>query len=136
MGEYDHLRDWDPHAATPVADRVRDTLRDLAVNLMRVSRGAGASYDLIRQVRACDEAFRRYVEEKREGVSAQDLDAMLHWRPESETRGTSESTQSETDIVRASLRIVAAELDGNRIQQAAGQRDLHQAVRRLNEARE
>lgn len=135
MGEFDHLRDWDPYAATPVEDRVRDTLRDLAVNLLRVIRGAGASYDLIRQVRACDEAFRRHVGEKQQGVSAQDLDAMMLWRPEADTRGDTEARRSETDIVRASLRIVAAELDGNRIQQAAGERDLREAIRRFNEAR-
>ncbi len=136
MGEFDQFRDWDPLDHLSVDEAVRQTLRDLAVNLLRVSRGAGASYELIRQVRACDKAFRRYVAERGQGPATDELNAMLEWRPYGETRGDTGSRRSETDIVRAGLRIVAAELDGNRAQQAAGERDLREAIRRLDETRQ
>lgn len=135
MGEFDQFRDWDPLDHLPVDDAVRQTLRDLTVNLLRVSRGAGASYELIRQIRACDKAFGRYVAERGQGPTTGELNAMLEWRPFEESRGETEVWHGETDVVRAGLRIVAAELDGNRMQQAAGERDLREAIRRLGNAR-
>lgn len=133
MGDFDHLRDWAPLDHMPVEDAVEQALRDLAVNLMRVSRGAGESYNLVRQISACAKAFHRYAEEKKHLPAASDLDAMLDFR-----RPASDQERTErrvTEIVRASLRIAAAELQGNRLQRDAGERDLYQAIRWFNEER-
>jgi len=133
MGDFDHLRDWDPLDHMPVEDAVEQTLKDLAVNVMRISRGAGEAYNLARQIGACAKALRRYAEEKAQLPSSSEIKAMLNVRGHGGGHLTEE--RATADIVRASLRIAAAELQGNRLQRDAGERDLYRAIRWFNEER-
>lgn len=133
MSDLEHLRDWDPLEHMSVESAVEDTLRALTTNLMRISRGAGEPYNLGRQLTECVSALRRYAQERGELPSNSQFQAMLDFRRTSKDQAPQE--RATTDIIRASLRVAAAELQGNRLQRDAGERDLYQAIRWLNEER-
>ena len=120
-------------------------LRDLAANVMRVSRGAGKSYALGIQCAEVIASFERYRELTNQWASSWEIDAILRVRNvglfES---GYSEHDDAVDDIIGGSLQISASRLLDQKTQERAGEREMYsglnsivnQRVRRREEERQ
>ncbi|MCJ2049656.1 hypothetical protein [Methylobacterium sp. J-070] len=132
---------------------VRFALRRLAANIMRVTRGAGSSAELGKQMVVCLDAMDAYRDAAGHGVPSWDLDQMLNpevaeaegrpWYkpdPEDQARwdedGTTDRDLVEQDIRRACLQVTASMLLNQNPQKSRGKHDFNEALRHLEAARE
>ncbi|SDO59866.1 hypothetical protein SAMN05216360_12929 [Methylobacterium phyllostachyos] len=135
-----------------VEAKVRVTLRRLAANIMRVSRGSGSSGELGAQMVACIEAMEAYRDVVGTWVPSWDLNQMLDadaadaedrtFVPSAEDLarweedGSSDRILAVSDIRRACLQMTASMLLNQTPQKARGEHDFHEGLRRLKAARE
>jgi hypothetical protein len=115
-------------------------LRDLAANLLRVIRGAGKSYELVRQMAACLEAIAEHHRVTGMGVSGFEIEKVLReWEADRETyRGHEEEwmrRRGEEQIMRGALQIVASRLVDQLTQASAGDREMYAGIECLEEIR-
>lgn len=135
----------------PGTDRVRDTeiakrrlsweLKELAANLMRVTRGAGKPYEIGAQAAAIVRSFEEY--RNIAGVypnSGELADMLVVERDDDRFLGCDEDELkmmfAERGMVRGALQIAASELLGQRTQAARGETELLEAVRNHAKASE
>ena len=135
-----------------VEAKVRVTLRRLAANIMRVSRGSGSSGELGAQMVACIEAMEAYRDVVGTWVPSWDLNQMLNadaadaedrtFVPSAEDLarweedGSTDRGLAERDIRNACLQMAASMLLNQSPQKARGEHDLYEGVRRLEAAKE
>ncbi|TXM64014.1 hypothetical protein [Methylobacterium sp. WL120] len=132
---------------------LKRSIRALAANILRVTRGAGQSYHLGNQMVACLNAMTDYRDVAGCGHTTYDLDQMLDpdlafdeyrpWAadsPEQQARmeadHSDECEDADREVRRASLQIVASMLVDQLTQQRRGETDLSAAIRRREDARE
>lgn len=132
---------------------LKQALRCLTANLMRVARGAGSSADLSAQMVACLDAMVVYYDAAGNDVPSWDLDQMLdpeaayaEYRPwikaDAEARaqwqadGTTDCALADQSIRRASLQVIASMLVNQAPQQRKGEVDFAEAIRGREAARE
>lgn len=133
----DHLRDWDPLAAMDVTEGVDRTLRDLTVNIMRVSRGAGNAPEMARQVIECAVMLQRYRREKGHWPPAWALEKAIYFDPKGMERQrdlTGYDLQMRVavdEMVKGGLRVAAARINRDHSQEHSGESDLVKGARRL-----
>src|SRR6185312_10180354 len=122
------------------SEHVYWALRDITANLLRVVRGAGKPYEIVRQTSALVEALVAYQK------------AVGHWPPSHELAGMlsferDEQWQSRVSgsalariyaqerVVRGALQIVASRLIGQTTQERAGDSEMYDGIRDLEAAR-
>lgn len=132
---------------------LKQALRRLTANLMRVARGAGSSAELSAQMVACLDAMVGYYDAAGNDVPSWDLDQMLdreaayaEYRPwikadaEAQARweadGTTDCALADQSIRRASLQVMASMLVNQAPQQRKGEVDFAEAIRGREAARE
>ena len=112
-------------------------LRDLAANLMRITRGAGKPHDVGSQCSAVLEAFTKYRKEVGSWPSNYEILEALELDRPSDSLGD-EALEWETGIrtmVHGSLQIAASQLLGQKPQKAAGEHELFEGLRPIEERR-
>lgn len=113
-------------------------LRELAANIMRVSRGAGDPYKVILQCLAVVEGARSYHDKCGDWPEAADVTSALDFHDpqlRDYTRTYDERRSSIEDIVEGALRLAAGRIVRQKLQEDHGEKDLKQAIRRLEEHR-
>lgn len=115
---------------------VEEAFERLAANMLRVIRGAGQAHYLAQQCLGVVEACRAYHE------------AVGHWPPAHEIQaglGIPRPAYHEDTIVRdnalhrimsGSLQVIASKMLGQHLQEAAGDREIHDGMRQYEEWRE
>jgi hypothetical protein len=126
--------------ATEAQQRVERALVDLAANLLRVVRGAGKPYDIVREASTFMKAAADYYEAKSAAPYEPFDEAVLQVpRVVSSTefgRAASLQADGEDSVVRGALQIAASRLLGQKAQEAAGEREMYQGMRDIAEARD
>lgn len=113
-------------------------LRELAANIMRVSRGAGEPYSIIMQCIAVVKGAQSYSEKCGEWPDNMDVKEALDFHDpqlRDYTRTYDERRSSMEDIVEGALRLAAGRIVGQKLQEDHGEKDLLAAIRRLEEYR-
>ncbi len=117
-------------------------VRILAGNLLRVVRGAGKAYELLPQCLACLEAARAYYDAHSDWPSTHLYSEWLNWdSAESEVSLDKRSAYAihreiaESHIARGVLQIIASRLLDERLQEAAGDRELTDGLALLERTR-
>jgi hypothetical protein len=113
-------------------------LRELAANIMRVSRGAGDPIKVMLQCLAVVEGARSYHDKCGDWPDATDVTDALDFhdpRLRDYTRTYDERRSSIEDIVEGALRLAAGRIVGQKLQEDHGEKDLLAAIRRLEEYR-
>lgn len=116
-------------------------LRELTANLIRVTRGAGRSYEIGQQAKELIDAYQAYKTAVGTWPSSYELNEMLAL-DDHEGRGDSADEAGVTlhygqqYVVKGALQIAASQLIGQRTQEAAGRSQLHDGLRMVEEARE
>lgn len=109
-------------------DRVAEALRELAANMLRVTRGAGRSYELKAQAEALTKAMQDHWDACGVWPSSDELDRALSIAQERDLEALSdreyEWASSQEKMVRGALQVAASTLLGQRTQRAAGQREM------------
>ena len=113
---------------------IHATLRDLAANLLRVTRGAGRPYELANQAVAFVNACVAFREATGAYPMADEIAAALDLNDEPEWIRELEGTEralydAKYVIIRGALQIVASEFLGQRTQVAAGSHELADGIR-------
>jgi hypothetical protein len=141
-------RDW-------VEEELSGVIRDVAANMLRIIRGAGKPYDLLRQIKTVVEVADRFqhlhqrfpsdiianilrLESEAEtiiarvregdGFSQSDVDRWL-------ADGTFEKMWAEHTVLCGSLQIIASDLVGQTTQKTAGQREFRDGLREVERVR-
>ena len=113
-----------------VAGAAEDNLRKLAVNIIRVVRGAGEPHNIVLQ----SVNFLAAVKESYDAGTPVALSAMTEALRSTPSAG--DEFERATDlIINASLRIAAARLAGSDLQHSAGMNDLFGAIRMMEDIR-
>ncbi|MBC6718880.1 hypothetical protein H9Q09_22180 [Aurantimonas sp. DM33-3] len=116
---------------------IQSPLRDLAANLMRITRGAGKPHEVGGQCSAVLEAFTEYRGEVGTWPSSWEIQEALELdRPS--TSLSDEALEWETGIramMYGSLQIAASQLLGQKPQRVAGERELLEGLRPIEERR-
>jgi len=120
--------------------KVSWALRCLAANIMRVTRGAGRSYELGQQ----SSEFLTALLEHREIAGhflTWELDQMLSFQREEEWMKTLspdnlDELDAKNDILRGALQIVASRLVCQRTIESAGEKEMHKGMTRIEDIRE
>ena len=130
---------------------IKAALRELTANLIRIVRGAGKSYEIAEQINTCLAAFLAYQDACGSLPPALELDKMLEMRrksqdilgtPDEKARqrwlsdGSFDLAAAEDQIRAGVLRTIAAELVGPRVQEANGEKEMHEGLRMYLEFRE
>lgn len=113
-------------------------LRQLAANIMRVSRGAGEPYSIIMQCVEVVKGAQSYNEKCGEWPDDVDVKDALDFhdpRLRDYTRTYDERRSSMEDIIEGALRMAAGRIVGQKLQEDHGEKDLLAAIRRLEEYR-
>ena len=116
---------------------VSQALRELAANLLRVTRGAGKSYALIGQAIEFVEAVQAYEQKVGQRLDPAALEAMLRYRDAEENSEASPYDDVEfakREISRAGLQVVASRLLRQSTQISRAESDLVDAIRYYREA--
>ena len=108
----------------------QDNLRKLAVNIIRVVRGAGEPHDIVLQT----VNFLTAVKEPYDAGTPVPLSAMTEVLRPTPPAGD-EIDRAYELIIKASLRIAAARLAGSQLQCSAGENDLFSAISMMEDAR-
>jgi hypothetical protein len=121
-------------------------LRALAANMLRVIRGAGKPYELVRDMSSCLKAFQAYYDAHSVWPDSYRLQKVLDFDPDEYSRLKPDMDEAameqwhiktaENEVCRAALQIVASKLIGQRTQEHQGHSDLYSAFRSLDESRE
>ena len=136
------------HAAS---EEVEKTLREFAINFLRVVAGGGRSYEIYGDMVACIEAAQAY--QKLHGLlpsswdisnavdgNRADREWMVSWPPKDRewywTNGEAAIIDAKMDIRQASLRIVAAQMARQRTIQYNAENLFDKGLRRLDDIRE
>jgi hypothetical protein len=141
-------RDW-------VEKELSGALRDVAANMLRIIRGAGKPYDLLRQIKTVVDVADRFqhlhqrfpndiianslrLESEAETIIARaragdrfsqsDVDRWLE-------DGTFEKMWAEHTVLCGSLQIIASDLIGQTTQKTAGQREFRDGLREVERVR-
>lgn len=136
----DTIKNYDPIKLMSVDDAVEQTLIDLAVNMLRVARGAGRPEDLCRQVIDCARSIMRHVDERKMLPDPQLIYNALHFTPDGPTPGPSKvgrveaSDRELAELVKGGLRVAAARLNRDHVQEYRGHSDLERAAKSWNAA--
>lgn len=108
-------------------------LRDLAANIIRVVHGAGKSHDLINQCISVIDAAREYHEAAGRLPSSVELDRMLRIR-QPDPVGSDFSIDRHCameEMISGSLRLTAARLLDQKLQETHGEQQLTEGFHRL-----
>jgi hypothetical protein len=121
-------------------DQVDWKIRELTANLLRITRGAGKPYEIMTQMIELAEAIRvyhaatglsPYADEFARALNvSNDLETMQHWRAEDRDRD-----DAEERIIRGVLQVVASRLVHQRTQEAAGDSEMYDGIRSLENLR-
>lgn len=125
--EPDADSEWEKSGAY---DEVKHCLRSLTANLIRVTRGAGKSYELTSQVFELADALTKYRAVFGCGVSSDVLNRMLNGPVTPRLNGNDEYGRKSAEhlVIRGALQIVASRLLGQRTQESAGEGELLDGV--------
>lgn len=122
-------------------DQVSWALRNLAANLLRVTRGAGKADEIGLQAKAVVDAFLAYREVAGHFPSPYDLEEILSlgvdrdfWERLGED--ASERREAKETIISGSLQIVASRFVGQKTQERSGDSEMSRGVRILWELRQ
>jgi hypothetical protein len=115
--------------------KVEWAVRQLTANLLRVTRGAGNAWEIGKQAQGLIEALIEYREVTGAYPSSYEItDALAIWRKQADLESISDDRfdeiSAEEAIIRGALRIVAARLLGQRLQEAAGDSEMSEGLRR------
>lgn len=121
--------------------RLEWPMREHAANILRIVRGAGKPYDLARQMAGILQRFEDYRSVTGHYPSSGDLGAMLRVeRDDDRFIGCDDDDLNmmfaERGIVSGALQVAASELVGQSTQQSRGETEMHDGMRRWEEARE
>jgi hypothetical protein len=125
----------DPSAMNTSAAELRDTIRQLAANLLRVMRGTGRPEDIVRHARAFVAACAAHRQIAGHDPDAADVAEALRLElaPERGDDGEfgswSEWDSAVREMVHGGLQVAAAELLDQHAQAAAGRRELFSGYR-------
>lgn len=127
-------------------DALDGPLRQLASNILRIVRGAGKPYDLYEQMLAVLQAMNDYRDAVGAWPSSFEMDKILNarvernWSDEDLKRwtegGTLEMELAFDAICRGALQNVASKLVDQKLQIAAGENEVYEAVYRIEALRE
>ena len=124
-------------------DEIGFVLRQMAANLLRIVRGAGKGYDLLDEMIACVKAFQEFRSAHGHWPESHAIQSALEFDEPSPALDAPDShwdewgvKSAELDVCRASLRIAAARILGQKLQEDHGHNDLRSAVDALERARE
>jgi hypothetical protein len=116
------------------------TIRELTANLLRITRGAGKPYEVMRQMADLAEAIKGY--QAATGLSSSpdefaraldvsnDQETMQHWSAEDRHRDDAEGR-----IIRGVLQVVASRLVKQKTQETVGRHDMLDGLRALEDLR-
>ena len=112
-------------------------LKELAANIMRVTRGAGRPEDVVSQILSCMETLQAHHDA---GGSVAEINAGAMLRPpeRSTTRDDYASQEWEhgvQQVVDGALQVAASDLLDQATQRSAGERQLHDGVRAIERSR-
>jgi hypothetical protein len=121
-------------AREEAAEVVGAMLRELAANIMRVTRGAGKPWEIGRQTGALINSMVEYREAVGHYPSSEEISnaLSLDLDPEVRARMSQENMMeiyARQRIVHGSLQIAASHLLGQRAQEAAGRHEMHEGMR-------
>ncbi len=121
-------------------DEVEWALRDLTANLIRVTRGAGRSHDIRRQMVLVLQAMQAHWDACGMWPSSYELDQMLSIRDDERLDRLNdrdiEWAFAEFKMVRGALQVAASTLLDQSTQRAAGHTELFDGLRQLERMRE
>ena len=120
---------------------VDEALKELAANIMRVSRGAGKPYDLGKQAQSLVVAMIAYKDAVGYYPSSEELTAPLaHGYDEERLDRMSDdhraTAYAEEAMVRGALQIAASRLLGQRTQESAGHSEMYKGLNEIVGLRE
>lgn len=135
QSEADRERNRVEAAREMALERIEWTIRDLAANIMRVTRGAGQPEALPRQAAE----FVRAVTDHKDAAGTFPLaDAYvkaLDIREDDPRFRADPHYYGQQSIIRGSLQMVASDLLGQRTQEAAGETEMYRGIIMIEEAR-
>ena len=131
----------DTRAQDQAENEVRWALRTLAANILRVTRGAGKPYLLVEHAADFLKAVIAYQEVSGHPLMAEVLSQALDIQPDRElnpqiSAGYRDREEATHTMVRGALQIAAARLMEQRTQRAAGESELHQGMRSMEQAQQ
>lgn len=106
-------------------------LRELTANLIRVSRGAGKSYEIVRQIAASRDALAEYLSVVGHLPSSAELDDMLRLS----SNAHNSWARAERTIIRGALQVAASSLVEQNTQKQAGLEEVHRGVDAIEQLR-
>lgn len=120
---------------------VEDALRELAANIVRVVRGAGMAPRIGSQAHSLIEAMVAYQKVVGHWPVSEEISAALDVSDPDESLDRMdddalEYASARQAIVRGALQIAASKLVGQRTQEAAGESELFDGIKRLEKVRE
>lgn len=115
-------------------------MRVLGANILRVVRGAGAPHDLLRQMRALEDAmFAHWEADRTWPLSEISAAVWVHEKPDNWDRYGENARgewYAERTILSGALRYVAGELIGPPVQASRGSTEVRQGIRDLERLRQ
>ena len=123
----------DCSAAQTSATAVRDALKELTANLMRIARGAGRPDLIMTQTQALSGLFAAYREIAGQDLPTEDLAAALRLAeiPEDDEAVWSDWDRAVRAMVQGALQVAAAELLAQHAQATAGRKELFTGYRNI-----
>jgi len=120
--------------------KMRWVLRELAANLMRITRGAGEPWEVGRQTQELVNTLVAHREACGHMPGSEEIAAALAIEERNWAQGVSDAASEMLDagdtIVRGCLQIAASHLLGQNTQLAAARDEMHEGIRYLEEIRE
>lgn len=131
--EVDKARRW-------ATDQVSWALRDMTANLLRIVRGAGKPYEIVRQTDELVQALVAYQRAVGHWPPSHELADILSIDRNEEWRSQLKSSElsrlyAEERIVRGALQKAASRLIGQTTQERAGESEIYDGLRDLDAAR-
>lgn len=123
-------------------EQIRSLLVELTANLLRITRGAGKAYDIAHQALELVKAFTAYQEAAGHLPSDYDLSRMLEWHDRDLIFRTDIPYEDKAldyardRIADGVLQLVASRLIGQKLQEAAGRREMQEGLRDLRQAQD
>lgn len=140
MGPEDETPE-DTRAQDQAENEVRWALRTLAANILRVTRGAGKPYLLVEHAADFLKSVIAYQEVSGHPLMAEVLSQALDIQPDRElnpqiSAASIDRKEAAHTMVRGALQIAAACLMEQRTQRAAGESELYQGMRSMEQAQQ
>jgi hypothetical protein len=112
-------------------------LRELAANVMRISRGAGKPYDLLQNCYDIVQCFQEYRETHGAWPSSSDIEEALKFREDRDySRPHDERADAIEDVVSGALRMAAGRIVNQKLQADHGENELMRGIERIERHRE